>query len=64
MCECLEYDDGSAYLCVCCADIARQNAEWLALCQEFIENEANSSRPSAVKARELVKMWTPSWEPF
>lgn len=36
MCECLSYDDGSEYLCVCCADIVRQERKWLAECQEFI----------------------------
>lgn len=46
MCECAEYNDGSAYLCPVCADIVRRDRDRLtaveAIARETYEIYANS----------------------
>ena len=61
MCECPDYDDGSKYLCVVCADIQKSDAllieELTGLLGRWYENEKHLSVSSAlaVETKELLE---------
>lgn len=59
MCECLEYDDGSLYLCAVCADEYRMMKEQIKRLRKRVEELESSyerfkaDHPEALRAAEL-----------